>query len=382
MSRKRTPALQGIETRTDRRGRTRYRPKVYDRRIKRHVAGPWTTSLAEARAWRIDLQAAVRAGTRSGSANDVLRVEMPRFLERMRTGEIRNRSGRQYKPSVCRSYESCYRLYLDRHLGVVRPEDLRRRDIQAVVDRLKLSHDASTVRNALMPLRAYYRWAIARDIVSVNPTTGIELPALEGRRERFATAAEAAVLIGALPGQDRCLWAMLFYAGLRVGEARALSIRDVDLGEGVIRVRTSWDAQAGPVEPKSRAGRRTISIPHALRRYLEPHMAALTWDEGLVFGREADVPFSPQSATQRADRIWKQKGLTRITPHEARHTFASLMIDAMKRDQSLNPKVLSRIMGHSTIAETMDRYGHLMPGSEAEAAAALDAYLACGRAIN
>ena len=62
--------------------------------------------------------------------------------------------------------------------------------------------------------------------------------------------------------------------------------------------------------------------------------------------------------------------LERITPHACRHTFASLMIAA-----GVNAKALSTFMGHTNISITLDRYGHLMPGSEAEAADLLDAYL-------
>jgi integrase len=56
--------------------------------------------------------------------------------------------------------------------------------------------------------------------------------------------------------------------------------------------------------------------------------------------------------------------------HECRHTFASLMIAA-----GVNAKALSTYMGHANIATTIDKYGHLMPGNEAEAAGLLDAYL-------
>jgi integrase len=63
--------------------------------------------------------------------------------------------------------------------------------------------------------------------------------------------------------------------------------------------------------------------------------------------------------------------LNRITLHECRHTFASLMIAA-----GVNAKALSTFMGHANISITLDRYGHLMPGSEAEAADLLDVYLA------
>jgi integrase len=64
-------------------------------------------------------------------------------------------------------------------------------------------------------------------------------------------------------------------------------------------------------------------------------------------------------------------GLNPIGLHECRHTFASLMIAA-----SVNAKALSVYMGHSSVMITYDRYRHLMPGNENEAAGLLDDYLA------
>ena len=74
---------------------------------------------------------------------------------------------------------------------------------------------------------------------------------------------------------------------------------------------------------------------------------------------------------ERAKDAWKDSKLDRLGLHEARHTFASLMIAA-----GVNAKALSTYMGHATISITLDRYGHLMPGNETEAAGLLDAYLA------
>jgi integrase len=62
--------------------------------------------------------------------------------------------------------------------------------------------------------------------------------------------------------------------------------------------------------------------------------------------------------------------LGRLRLHQARHTYASFMIAA-----GVNAKALSSFMGHSSIKVTFDLYGHLMPGTEAEAAALLDSYL-------
>jgi integrase len=89
--------------------------------------------------------------------------------------------------------------------------------------------------------------------------------------------------------------------------------------------------------------------------------------EGHVFAGDRQV----RGQAERARERWGDEGLERLTPHDARHTYASLMIAA-----GVNAKALSTYMGHANIAITLDLYGHLMPGSEAEAATLLDAYLA------
>lgn len=97
--------------------------------------------------------------------------------------------------------------------------------------------------------------------------------------------------------------------------------------------------------------------------------------DALVFGDTDTSPFDPRELQRRAERAWKRAGLERITPHECRHTSASLMIAA-----GVNAKALSSYCGHASIQITMDRYGHLMPGNEEEAAGLLDAYLAQAQA--
>jgi integrase len=113
-----------------------------------------------------------------------------------------------------------------------------------------------------------------------------------------------------------------------------------------------------------------VPIPAALRDYLLEHRMATDHGEGLLFGRTTELPFDPSTVVARAKRAWRAAGLRSIGLHEARHTFASLMIAA-----GGNAKALCTFMGHSSIQVTFDRYGHLMPGGDDEAAARLDAYL-------
>ena len=144
---------------------------------------------------------------------------------------------------------------------------------------------------------------------------------------------------------------------------------DIDVAMGVINVERSWDPKAGPVAPKSKYGLRTVPIASVLGSHLREHRQRQGHGgSDLAFGRAADRPFSPSAVQRRAVTAWKRASLSSITPHECRHTFASLMIAA-----GVNAKALSTYMGHANIAITMDRYGHVMPGSESEAAGLLDA---------
>ena len=200
---------------------------------------------------------------------------------------------------------------------------------------------------------------------------GIELPAVRGGRDRIASPEEAARLLNALPREDRALWAVAMYAGLRRGELMALRWEDVDLAAGVIRVERSWDTVAGPVGPKSAGGRRSVRAPALLRDHLVEKRMEARWELGLVFGTTAHSPFRPDAVRAAANAAWSKAGLTRITLHECRHTFASHAIAA-----GVNAKALSTYMGHANIAITLDKYGHMLPGNEADAAGLLDAYLA------
>jgi len=192
---------------------------------------------------------------------------------------------------------------------------------------------------------------------------------VRGRRDRIASPEEAARLLDALQERDRALWATALYGGLRRGELQALRWGDVDLANGVIRVERAWDVREGEVEPKSRAGRRTVPIAAALRDYLVEHKQRAD-GRGLVFARRDGKAFDATTVVERAKKAWRRARLTPITMHEARHTFASLMIAA-----GVNAKALATYMGHASVTITYDRYGHLMPGNESEAAALLDAYL-------
>jgi integrase len=347
-----------------------YVAEVYSRRDAKKIRKQFPTQAA-AKAWRDDASGQVRRNQLRAPVPTTLQEAAEAWLDGARAGVIRNRSGDPYKPSAIRAYEAALRLRVLPELGRVKLAAVTRTDLQDLVDQLVAAGlNASTIGVTLLPLRAIYKRAVARGDVAVNPTSGLEMPAVRGGRDRIASPDECAQLLEALSETDRPIWATAMYAGLRRGELMALRIEDVNLATGIIDVSRGWDTTEGEILPKSGRMRR-VPIPAVLRDYLDQHLLGVGRSEGLVFGVSSVSPFSPSPLRERANAAWTKAGLEPVSLHECRHTFASLMIAA-----GVNAKALSTYMGHANISITLDRYGHLMPGNEDEAAALLDSYLA------
>jgi len=342
---------------------------VYARRDGKKIRKTFATQAA-ARQWREEASVAVRKQLLRAPTTATIEQAADAWLEGARSGLIRTRAGDRYKPATLRAYETGWRLRVRPVIGSMRLSAITRSDLQDLVDGLIAEgFNASTVVVTMMSLSVVYKRALDRDEISVNPMIGLRMPAVRSGRDRIATPQECAQLLRALPARDRALWATAMYAGLRRGELTALRIEDVDLGRGVIHVRRGWDILEGEISTKS--GReRKVPISATLRDYLDQHLLTIAWSEGLLFGLGPNRPFNGTPLVYRAQRSWAAAGLERITLHECRHTFASLMIEA-----GVNAKALSTYMGHANISFTFDRYGHLMPGNEGEAAGMLDDYL-------
>lgn len=351
--------------------RPSFQAQAWSPRDKRQVRKTFKT-LAEARRWRQNAQVAIRRQELRAPSDRTLELASDKWLAAARRGTIRTRSGDPYKPSAIRSYQSALNSFVLPAFGSKRLSALTRNHVQDFVDDLVAEGRApSTVRNAVLPLRAIYRRATDREEVVVNPTERLSLPSDRHRRDRVAMPTEAQALLNALPERDRGLWATAFFAGLRRGELMALRWEYVDLDAGVLDVEHSWDRVAGLIDPKSRSGRRRVPIPSQLRAELIAHrLRQGVGGTGFVFSICGDHPLDLALVAKRAKKLWRAAELNPICLHDARHTYASFMIAA-----GVNAKALSTYMGHSSITVTLDRYGHLMPGNEREAAGLLDAYL-------
>jgi len=255
-----------------------YQAAAYSARERKKIRRHFDT-LGAARTWRDDAAGAIRQGRMRAPTTTTVDQAADALIAGMRDGVVLDRSGGVYKPSTVRSYEGALRLRILPAIGHLRLAALDRRDVQALIDRWRADGlSASTVQNTLNPLQVIARRAVRSGELAIDPTDGLELPSIRGRRDRIASPVEAAALIDALPAGERAMWATALYAGLRRGELRGLRWHDVDFDAGVIHVRRSWDADpaVGEIDVKSDAGRRRVPLVGALRKLSTSSRRAVT----------------------------------------------------------------------------------------------------------
>jgi integrase len=221
---------------------------------------------------------------------------------------------------------------------------------------------ASRIRQAVYVLSAVCEYAVRTDRLIRNPTAGVRLPRIVRHAERrYLTHAEVAALARAVDRRGTTYGRfirLLAYTGLRWGEATALRVRDVDLSRRRIDVQRAFADVSGVLvegTPKSHQ-RRTVPLLPLVAVDLAEQLDGSAPDD-LVFTAPAGGPLRIGNVRSR---VWnpavRETGLHGLTPHGLRHTAASLYISA-----GTPPKVVQRILGHASIAITLDLYGHLYP---------------------
>ena len=215
-----------------------YRANVYVSRDKKLVWSPAFSgkgALSAAKQWRADMVSAKGRGKNIVPSRRTLREAAEEWLDgaEAEPPTVLNRSGHPYKPSVVRGYTYDLHEYVLPDLGGLRLSEVRRADLQALVDRLVgKGLSGSKVRNIVIPVRVVFRHALERDEINANPTSGLRLPNGIGRRERAASPGEAAELLAALPDYLRPIYATAFYAGLQTRRAARAALRRREPREG------------------------------------------------------------------------------------------------------------------------------------------------------
>lgn len=239
-----------------------------------------------------------------------------------------------------------------------------------------------TVRYCHTILRRALRDAERWGSVTRNVGDLADPPKGNGQRRRLKTwtANELAQFLEQME-EDRLVaaWVLAATTGMRRGEVLGLRWADLDLDAARLSVRQSLVAsqtyETRFEEPKTDRGRRSIPLPSQTVAVLRSWRAqqprtVLAWgpaweETGLVFTREDGTPIHPDRFSKLFDAHVRAAGPPRIIRlHDLRHTFATLALQA-----GVPAKVVSEILGHSSIAITLDTYSHAVPALQEEATA-------------
>lgn len=227
---------------------------------------------------------------------------------------------------------------------------------------------ASRIIQANQVMDQVLRYAIRSKRLAINPADDVELPRKVEPEKRFLTHEQLQAL-AAESDRFEVLVLVLGYCGLRIGEATALQAHQVDVKASRINVARSatYVTGKGILEGATKNHeRRSVPVAKIVMKKLKKRVKDLE-PTALVFpGR--DGGYLPIGELRWVfDPAAKDAGVKGLTPHELRHTAASLAIAA-----GANIKVVQRMLGHKTATLTFDRYGHLYGDDLDAVATALD----------
>lgn len=214
------------------------------------------------------------------------------------------------------------------------PRPLSRRSVEQAHSVLTNALDDAVKRRKLARNPAAYV-SVPRPGKTIRPT--LDQPEVER------------LLLASAGTRWHALWLLFVTTGVRQAEAGRLRRRDLDV--------TARRAVVGVA--KSDAGRRSVPLSRRLLAALEAHWAILA-DEGhdsdLVFPSLTGNRVDPARVREQLARDLTRAGCPDVTVHDLRHTCATLLLE-----RNVHPKIVQELLGHATIAITLDLYSHVMP---------------------
>lgn len=276
----------------------------------------------------------------------------------------------QLKESTRTRYESLLRVHVLPQWGATPITRIGYAEVAAWVAKLtKSGMAASSVRHAHRVLSLMLALAVKDKRLPANVADGVPLPRVQSSHKRFLTHGQVAALAGAC-GDDSLAVEVLAYCGLRYGELAALRVARLDLLRRRINIVESMTEVGGRAilsDPKTHQHR---SVP--VRQSLIDRLAVVITGKGpddLVFTSPEGGLLRLNNFRRRSfDQAAADVGLNGLTPHELRHTAASLAIQA-----GANVKSVQRMLGHKTAAMTLDTYAGLFEDDLDAVAERLDA---------
>ena len=305
------------------------------------------------------------------------------------------------KPSAHKSRGDVLRLYVEPHIGNIALNKLEPSHISAMIRSLEKSGgkdgkglSPQTAKHAKKQASAILNWAQKRELVNRNVASGdfVKSPRVE-KTTRAMQPDEWDQLQRAIKTEPlRALVHLAVSSGLRRGELLGLTWNDLDLDaeHATVRVARTVDRETGIGlvigSPKTKTSLRTVHIGETAVAELLAHRKrqneiksaivadGMEWGAKFrkmrwVFTNGIGNPVEGDYFGKQLQRMCDEAGIDRYSPHELRHTCASFAIAG-----GVQLKELSVFLGHSSIKETADTYGHLYLASQVDTSIKIDSY--------
>ena len=228
-----------------------------------------------------------------------------------------------------------------------------------------------TVQYLHVVLHRALKQALRWSFVTRNVAEAVDPPKVHKKEVTPLSPEQTRVFLkAASEAGDRleALYVLAIHTGMRQGELLALKWEDVDLDAGVLRVKGTKTARSRRTVKLSETALKALGS-HLTRQLGEIDRVGSMWREnGLVFATAIGTPLNRHNLTQRSFKpLLDRAGLPRIRFHDLRHTCATILLS-----QGVHAKFVQELLGHATIAITLDTYSHVLPGMGGATAEAMD----------
>lgn len=214
----------------------------------------------------------------------------------------------------------------------------------------------TTQKRSVGLMKQIFETALDIEIINRNPASRLKVKEPHKAEKRFLDYGEVALLAKSTKFEFHILIWFLALTGLRINEALALKVGDVDLKKGLVNVKRAWiqtDGYKRKLGPTKSGRSRTVPLDKDFISAVQGQM---------VKKMQSDFLFT-NSAGKPLEYAWFRKnvfnpavaaaGLEGVSPHSLRHTYASLLLD-----KGAPIPVVSRLLGHASPATTMSIYAH------------------------
>jgi integrase len=345
----------GIYVQEASKGTKRY--KVAYRDARGMVTSKTFRRLEDAKAYQDDLGGRRRTGTLPDASKARRTVsELWAYFELTRE----SRGGNQIKPSTFASYEARWKVHIEPVFGRKRVGEVSREDLKRFVVDLQARTSLDTRRKVQQVLHKLFAVALMDGWVTHNAAQGIGMPSAQAKREPQAlTDEQVAGIAREVPDRYKALVWTLAETGMRIGEATALRVKNMN---GSIRVVENAPEVGGRKvvgTPKTEGSVRNVPISPRLRPILTAHLNLYgnRFDpESLVFTAEHGGPISQSNFRARVFQpAARRVGMDPVpNVHDLRHSAISLWLH-----RGLTPFEVSKMVGHTDLKMIEKRYGHI-----------------------